>query len=128
MRISARTFLSPLPALLLAVAGCSSNDAGPAVAVDPAAVYGQMCARCHGADGKGDPEIKKMMPVRDFTDPAFQAIAKTDMVERVIMGGRGQMPAFGGTMSTLKIQSLAGYVRRLAAAGGGGAAAGEGAR
>ena len=44
-------------------------------------IYAQMCARCHGADGRGDPEIKKTMPnVRDFHDPAFRARATTDAI------------------------------------------------
>ena len=94
-------------------AGCS-NDAGPAVPVDPAVMYAQNCARCHGANGHGDPEIKKTMPnVRDFSDPTFLAKAQTDDLVRTIMAGKGQMPAFGASLSLPKIQSLSGYVRRL---------------
>ena len=93
-------------------AGCS-NDAGPAVPVDPAVMYAQNCARCHGADGRGDPELKKTLPVRDFSDPVFLAKAQTDDLVRTIMAGKGQMPAFGASLSLPKIQSLSGYVRRL---------------
>ena len=91
------------------------DDPGPAVPVDPAAIYAQMCARCHGLDGRGDAEIKKTLPVRDFSDPQFQAraAASPDEIGRTIMTGRGQMPAFGGLLSAPKIQSLSGYVRRL---------------
>jgi mono/diheme cytochrome c family protein len=99
-----------------ALLGCSnSNEAGPAVAVDPAALYSQMCARCHGADGRGDPEMKKIMPaIRDFSEPQFRA-RNPDEVEQVIMGGREQMPGFGGALSQTKIKHLAGYVRQLGA-------------
>ena len=95
--------------------GCSSpgDDPGPPLPVDPAALYAQMCARCHGPDGHGDPELKKTMPIRDFADPAFQARASTDEISRSIMAGKNQMPAFGGLLSAPKIQSLSGYVRRL---------------
>jgi cytochrome c oxidase cbb3-type subunit 3 len=96
----------------LVVAGCS-NDAGPAVPVDPAVMYAQNCARCHGADGRGDPELKKTLPVRDFSDPVFLAKAQTDDLVRTIMAGKGQMPAFGANLSLPKIQSLSAYVRRL---------------
>ena len=74
---------------LLLVGACSnSNDAGPAVAVDPAALYSQNCARCHGPDGRGDPEMKKTMPtIRDFSDPMFRA-RNADEVAQVIMAGR----------------------------------------
>lgn len=96
-------------------AGCTSpgDDPGLPVAVDPGVIYAQMCARCHGADGRGDPQIRQQLPVRDFSDPVFQARASNDDVARVIMAGKGQMPSFGGMLSQPKIQSLSGYVRRL---------------
>ena len=102
-----------------AVAGCSTGDnAGPAVAVEPAVLYARMCARCHGVDGRGDPEIKKTMPnVRDFQDPAFRARASTDAIVSVVMAGKGQMPAFAQSLSLPKMQALSGYVRRLGAGG-----------
>jgi mono/diheme cytochrome c family protein len=98
-----------------ALSGCSSpgDDPGPPIPVDPAAIYAQMCARCHGGDGHGDPELKKTLPIRDFSDPAFQARANTEDIGRTIMAGKNQMPAFGGLLSAPKIQSLSGFVRRL---------------
>ena len=105
---------------LLAVAGTAlsgcygkSNEAGPAVAVDVEALYAQMCARCHGPDGRGDAEMKKTIPgIRDFADPAFRVRGMED-VEAVIMTGKNQMPPFGGALTRPKIQHLGGYVRRL---------------
>jgi len=91
----------------------TGDDPGPAIPVDPAVIYAQNCGRCHGLDGRGDPEIKKTLPVRDFTDPAFRARASTDQIAQVIMAGKGQMPAFGSALSLPKIQTLSGYVRRL---------------
>jgi len=107
--------LAPLAGL-----GCTTgDDPGPPVPVEPAVIYAQMCARCHGTDGRGDPEIKKTLPaVRDFHDPAFQARATNDEIARVIMAGKGQMPAFGSGLSVPKIQALSGYVRRLGVRGG----------
>jgi mono/diheme cytochrome c family protein len=107
--------MAPLVAL-----GCTTgDDPGPPVPVEPAVIYAQMCARCHGVDGRGDPEIRKTLPaVRDFHDPAFQARATNDEIARVIMAGKGQMPAFGSGLSVPKIQALSGYVRRLGARGG----------
>jgi len=106
--------LTLAPAALLG-AGCTSpgDDPGTPVPVEPRLIYAQMCARCHGSDGRGDSEIKKTLPVRDFSDPVFQARASNDDVARVIMSGKGQMPAFGGSLSLPKIQALSGYVRRL---------------
>jgi len=96
--------------------GCSTpgDDPGPAVAVEPAVIYARNCARCHGADGRGDPEIKKTMPnVRDFHDREFLARANTDSIVTIMMAGKGQMPAFGRSLSMPKMQALSGYVRRL---------------
>jgi mono/diheme cytochrome c family protein len=99
---------------LAATAGCTAaDDAGTAVPIDPAVIYAQNCARCHGADGRGDPELKKTLPVKDFSDPVFLAKAQTDELVRTIMAGKGQMPSFGASLSLPKMQSLSGYVRRL---------------
>jgi len=101
--------------VVLGAAGCNTpgDDPGPPIPVDPAALYAQMCARCHGADGRGDPEIKKTLPVRDFSDPQFQARASTDQIAQTIMTGKNQMPAFGGMLSLPKIQAMSGFVKRL---------------
>jgi mono/diheme cytochrome c family protein len=105
--------------LAAAVAGCTtSDDAGPAVAIEPSVIYAQMCARCHGVDGRGDAEIKKTLAVRNFHDPVFQSRASTEEIVRVVMAGKGQMPAFGASLSLPKMQALSGYVRRLGASGG----------
>jgi mono/diheme cytochrome c family protein len=118
-----RLMLVAAALLLGGAAACTADDAGPAVPVDPAVIYAQNCGRCHGLDGRGDPEIKKTLPVRDFSDPQFQARATTDQIGRVIMTGKGQMPAFGASLSMPKIQSLSGYVRRLGRGPAGGQAA-----
>ena len=101
--------------LAASAAGCNTpgDDPGPPIPVDPAALYAQMCARCHGADGRGDPEIKKTLPVRDFSNPQFQAQTTTDQVGQTIMTSKNQMPAFGGLLSVPKIQAMSGYVKRL---------------
>jgi mono/diheme cytochrome c family protein len=118
MKVKARLGGVGVAAVLAAGAlgGCGkSNEAGPAVAVDIEGVYAQMCARCHGADGRGDAEMKKTIPgIRDFADPQFRAKGPEE-VESVIMTGRNQMPGFGAALTRPKLQHLAGYVRRLGA-------------
>jgi mono/diheme cytochrome c family protein len=111
---TARLFL--LAAGLGSAACYSSNEAGPAHPVDPVALYGQMCTRCHGADGRGDAEMRKTMPtIRDFGDPELRNRSVEEM-EGVIMAGRNLMPGFGAALSRPKVLHLAGYVRRLAIA------------
>jgi mono/diheme cytochrome c family protein len=103
--------------LAVALAGaCSSPTGGPGapVAVDPAALYNANCARCHGADGRGKALRASLPALRDLTAAETHARSTEDL-ERVIMGGRNQMPGFGAQLSQPKIQALAGYVRRLGA-------------
>jgi mono/diheme cytochrome c family protein len=98
----------------LGAAACDApSRAGPAVPVNIEQMYGQMCARCHGADGRGDAEMKKTIPtIRDFADPNFRGAAP-EQIEQVIMAGRNQMPGFGNALSRPKIQHLGGYARKL---------------
>jgi mono/diheme cytochrome c family protein len=108
-----QVFLAAVFALLFA-ASCTTTDAGPAIPVDPAVIYAQMCARCHGLDGHGDPQLKLTMPtIRDFSDPEFRARVRNEDIEQMIMAGKNQMPGFGGTLSLPKIQALTGHVRKL---------------
>lgn len=88
------------------------NDAGPVSEVDPERIYNQMCARCHGVDGRGDPEVAKSIPVKDLTAPEVQGKATED-IERIIMGGQNQMPPFGEALSPRKIQAVVGHLRKL---------------
>lgn len=97
----------------LSFAGCK-NDAGPIAEIDPERIYNQMCARCHGVDGKGDPEVAKSIPVKDLTSAEVQA-KPTEALERIIMGGQNQMPPFGEALSQRKIQAVVGQLRKLAA-------------
>jgi mono/diheme cytochrome c family protein len=104
-----------LAAAGLGLGGCygKSNDAGPATEVDVQALYAQMCARCHGADGRGDAEMKKTIPgIQDFSLPTFRGKAPEE-IEAVIMSGRNQMPGFGAALTRPKIQHLGGYARHL---------------
>lgn len=106
-----------LVALLVLAGACSSPAGGPGVPrpVEPAALYAQNCARCHGPDGKGIAALRESLPaLRDLTAPDVKARSSAEL-ERVIMTGRNQMPSFGGQLSPPKIQAVVGYVRELGA-------------
>ena len=55
--------------------------------------------------------------MRNFHDPAFRARITNDEIQRVVMAGKGQMPAFGASLTLPKIQALSGFVRRLGGQG-----------
>ena len=50
--------------VILAIIVASS---GAAFGVDPAALWGQHCASCHGKDGSGNTTMGKKLGVKDYT-------------------------------------------------------------
>lgn len=95
-----------------ALLGGCRQEAGPISAVAPAELYDQMCLRCHGANGKGDPTIAQTMPVKDLTAPAVRELG-SERLGQIIMAGQNQMPAFGNALTPRKIQALVGYILKL---------------
>ena len=45
------------------------------------------CAKCHGADGKGDTKMGKKVGVKDYTDPKVQAEMKDDQMFKSVKEG-----------------------------------------
>jgi mono/diheme cytochrome c family protein len=99
-------------AALLAV-GCK-EPTGPEREISGAKIFAQNCARCHGRDGKGLPEVSG---VRDLTDPGYMSSLSDERLRRVIrMGKPPNMPAFSHfSEPTLKV--LIAYVRSLSEPG-----------
>ena len=58
-----------------------------ALAGDAKANYESNCAKCHGADGKGQTNIGKRLGVKDYTDPQVQAALKDEAVVKAIKEG-----------------------------------------
>ena len=47
----------------------------------------KLCAKCHGADGKGDTKMGQRLGVKDFTDAKVQAEMKDDAAAKAIKEG-----------------------------------------
>ena len=56
-------------------------------AADAKATYEASCAKCHGAEGKGDTKIGQKLGVKDFTDAKVQADLKDDAIAKAIKEG-----------------------------------------
>ena len=56
-------------------------------AADGKAVYEKDCAKCHGADGKGDTKMGKKSGAKDYTDPKVQEELKDDAAIKAIKEG-----------------------------------------
>jgi cytochrome c6 len=81
--------------------------AGPALAVDAAALFASKCASCHGKDGKGS-AVGLKMGAKDLAE------AKKDSEKEIvgaITNGKGKMAAFKDKLSAEEIQALAKYVK-----------------
>lgn len=59
-----------------------------AKADDAKVVYEKTCAKCHGADGKGDTKMGKKLAVRDLTSAKVQSEITDDGAFKVIKEGK----------------------------------------
>ncbi len=85
-------------------------------AADAKALYEKDCAKCHGADGKGETKMGKKLGAKDYTDPKVQSEMKDDAAIKAIKDGlkdkEGKVvmkPAEG--MSDAEIKDLVAYMR-----------------
>jgi mono/diheme cytochrome c family protein len=74
------------------------------------------CAKCHGADGKGQTMMGKKLGIKDYTEAKVQDAMKDEemikaITEGVKEGGKTRMKAFGETLSDSEIKALVKYVR-----------------
>lgn len=76
-------------------------------------VYAQNCARCHGADGRGQTTLGKTLDVPDIADAKWQNRHNDKKINSKIVKGGGGMPAFARKLSAGEITSLVAYVRSL---------------
>ena len=73
------------------------------------------CAKCHGADGKGDTKMGKKLEIKDFTDAKYQASMKDEemlkaMKDGVKEGEKVRMKAVEG-LSDDDMKALVKFVR-----------------
>jgi cytochrome c553 len=66
---------------LLAITAISAS------AADAKAVYEKDCAKCHGADGKGETKMGKKIGAKDYTNPKVQEEMKDEAAFKAIKEG-----------------------------------------
>ena len=77
-----------------------------------------LCAKCHGADGKGDTKMGQKLGCKDFTDAKVQADIKDDAAFKAMKEGlkssddKTLMKPFD-TLSDDEIKALVAYVHGL---------------
>lgn len=74
------------------------------------ALFQQACSACHGADGKGNPQLG----APNLTDGVWlHGSTEAAIVEQIVKGRSSQMPAHKDLLSPAKIHLLAAYVYSL---------------
>ena len=80
-------------------------------------VFRTNCARCHGADGRGDTPLGQTYQAPNFTDDQWwrtnSKITGTRSLVSIVSNGKGGMPAFGKKLKPSEIRLLVNYVRRF---------------
>ncbi|HVU34429.1 MAG TPA: cytochrome c [Opitutaceae bacterium] len=76
------------------------------------------CAKCHGADGKGETKIGKKLHVKDYTDAKVQAGMKDEDMAKAITdgvreGGKEKMKSFKDDLTPAEITDLVAHVRKF---------------
>jgi mono/diheme cytochrome c family protein len=80
-------------------------------------LFNRNCARCHGADGRGDTPLGHVYKAPDFTDVEWWQknanISNTRTLKSIVTRGKAGMPAFGKKLTRSEINLLVGHVRRF---------------
>jgi len=71
-------------AISLAIAAMAAWSAR---AADAKATFDEQCAKCHGADGKGQTKMGQKLGAKDYTDAKVQADLKDDAAFKAIKEG-----------------------------------------
>ena len=100
---------------MILMAAVLSAAAVTASAADVKENWDKACAKCHGADGKGDTKMGKKVEVKDFTDAKQQASMKDEEMFKAIKegvkdGDKTRMKAAEG-LSDDEMKALVVYVR-----------------
>lgn len=105
---------------LLLTAFAFAAGAAVSVAAPAAENWENHCAKCHGADGKGQTKVGKKLQVKDYTDAKVQAgMTDADMVKATTDGvfekEKEKMKAYKDELSAAEIKDLVAYVRKFKA-------------
>jgi mono/diheme cytochrome c family protein len=84
---------------------------------DVAELFRNNCARCHGADGRGQTPSGELYKAPDLTDEEWwrehSDINSPRKLIRIVTRGKGAMPAFGKKLKRSEISQLVNYARRF---------------
>ncbi len=94
---------------------CVFAAAVSARAADAKEIWDKQCAKCHGANGKGDTNMGKKLGVKDYTDAKVQSSMTDEEMTKVIKQGKKEgdktkMKAFSD-LSDADVKALITHIR-----------------
>ena len=90
-----------------------TEDQRPLLDKSARELYAQNCARCHGANGRGETELGRSFDVPNIAGADWQKKHSDAKISRKIIKGGGGMPAFAKKLSSKEIAAVVSYVRTL---------------
>ena len=92
--------------------------AGAAQAATATDNWDNLCASCHGADGKAQTKMGKKFKIRDYTNAKVQAELKDDAMikataDGVIVDGKEKMKGYKAELSADEIKDLVAHIRKF---------------
>jgi len=95
--------------------GLAWASASSAAEASGKANYEKLCVSCHAADGKGNPAMTKVFGEKALNIASKETAAKKDdELIKVIVDGRGKMPASGKSLSKQEQKDVLQHMRSLA--------------
>jgi mono/diheme cytochrome c family protein/DNA uptake protein ComE-like DNA-binding protein len=83
-------------------------------AQDVGSTYAANCANCHGADGRGNTALGRVLKLRDLRSPEVQTLSENELLTILSKGTNGgKMPGFQKKLGSDAIRELAAYVRTI---------------
>jgi mono/diheme cytochrome c family protein len=107
--------------LLVGLTGFANSSAPQRSAKSRAAGVAELfrnnCARCHGADGRGQTPSGELYKIPDLTDEEWwrkhSDMTTTRSLIGIVTRGKAAMPAFGKKLKRSEISQLVNYARRF---------------
>ena len=101
---------------ILIATGLLAASTLPAQEIDTQALWKQHCLKCHGAEGKAETKMGKMLKIRDYSDPKVQEEMKDEEIlaairDGVTKDGKEKMKGYSEKLSEQEIEALTKMVR-----------------
>jgi cytochrome c6 len=100
-----------LAAMLFAVLILSSHIS---LAQDTAAdTFKAKCEICHGADGRGNTQMGKVLGIVPYNAPDVLKLKDADLAAIIKNGKNNKMPSFGAQLTDAQIKDMVKYIHTL---------------